>query len=187
MVAAVAVVVLAAAPAGAYTIRRGDTLWSIAQRHDTTVACLAKANRIPDPDLIFAGDRLRIVHHCSRRGGGGDRADRPSRGGGPRGPVPTAGQWHTHSGYPNPAYDITIPGDADCGNPVRSSRTGTVSGVWRWGYSYGLHVTVADTLYAHLSAILVRPGERVRYGQVIGRVGSTGNSTGCHLHYETGR
>lgn len=47
--------------------------------------------------------------------------------------------------------------------------------------NHGYHYT---TRYAHLSQILVKPGQRVKRGEVIGKVGSTGKSTGSHLHYE---
>jgi murein DD-endopeptidase MepM/ murein hydrolase activator NlpD len=58
-----------------------------------------------------------------------------------------------------------------------------------WGGGYGRIVRLShagnlSTVYAHMSSIAVQPGQAVRQGQVIGYVGSTGLSTGPHLHYE---
>lgn len=71
--------------------------------------------------------------------------------------------------------------------PVGAACRGTVSGVG-WMGGYGKAVTIDHpkgyrTLYGHLSSIFVRPGERVGAGRIIGRVGSTGWSTGPHLHF----
>jgi murein DD-endopeptidase MepM/ murein hydrolase activator NlpD len=78
---------------------------------------------------------------------------------------------------------------AATGTPVFAARSGTVSSAgWDPG-GYGYLVSIAHgsgvrTMYAHLSAIAVRPGQRVGMGTLIGRVGSTGYSTGPHLHFE---
>ena len=74
------------------------------------------------------------------------------------------------------------------GEPIYAAASGTVLQAGRSG-GYGNLVELAhgkgiDTRYGHLSAILVKPGEAVRQGQLIGRMGSTGRSTGTHLHYE---
>jgi murein DD-endopeptidase MepM/ murein hydrolase activator NlpD len=58
-----------------------------------------------------------------------------------------------------------------------------------WAGDYGKIVEIAHstgyrTLYGHLDAVLVREGQRVRRGERVGLVGSTGRSTGPHLHYE---
>lgn len=74
------------------------------------------------------------------------------------------------------------------GTPVQATADGVVTSAgWRGGYGILIslgHGSGVQTRYAHLSAIAVQPGTRVRAGQVIGYVGSTGNSTGPHLHYE---
>lgn len=75
------------------------------------------------------------------------------------------------------------------GTPVIAARGGRVTSADQMG-GYGLAIVMQqpngrqDTLYAHLSQILVRPGQTIQPGSVIGRVGSTGLSTGPHLHYE---
>lgn len=79
---------------------------------------------------------------------------------------------------------------APAGTPVFAAGDGAVLFAgWRGDYGRTVvlrHAGGIDTLYAHLSAIppAVRPGARVRQGQVIGRVGATGLATGPHLHYE---
>ena len=88
----------------------------------------------------------------------------------------------THGGV-----DIAAP----TGTPIYAAAAGTVA-VAQWGSSYGNYVKIDHgngyaTLYAHASTLLVKSGQRVSKGQVIARVGSTGNSTGPHLHYEIQR
>ena len=77
---------------------------------------------------------------------------------------------------------------APTGTPVLAAADGTVTFA-AWGGGYGRVIKLAHaqglaTAYAHLSAMKVTPGQRVRQGQVIGLVGSSGLSTGPHLHYE---
>lgn len=78
---------------------------------------------------------------------------------------------------------------AATGTPIQAAADGTViqSG-WRGGYGTTVEVDHGDgltTLYAHQSVLHVAQGEQVRAGEVIGEVGSTGASTGPHLHFET--
>lgn len=74
------------------------------------------------------------------------------------------------------------------GTPVRASADGVVSRA-DWFSSYGLYISVEhggeiQTRYGHLSRLNVASGQTVKKGDVIGYVGSTGRSTGPHLHYE---
>lgn len=93
---------------------------------------------------------------------------------------PLLGNWLMHSGR-----DLAAPE----GTPVVAALAGRVLSSGLAG-GYGLAIEIEHssplrhTLYGHLSELYVKPGERVRQGEVIGRVGSTGLSTGPHLHFE---
>ncbi len=80
---------------------------------------------------------------------------------------------------------------APSGTPVRASADGLVTAAGRMsGYGAMIHLMHGyglGTRYGHLSRVLVAPGQRVKRGDVIGLVGSTGRSTGPHLHYEVFR
>ena len=73
--------------------------------------------------------------------------------------------------------------------PRRGAKVITVTAAgWSGGYGRAVdldHGNGLSTRYGHLSSIDVRVGQSVKAGQIVGRVGSTGRSTGAHLHYET--
>jgi murein DD-endopeptidase MepM/ murein hydrolase activator NlpD len=88
-----------------------------------------------------------------------------------------------------PAMHTGLDFRAQMGDPVRATANGrVVSAGWSGGYGRMIEVDHGNglaTRYGHLSEIGVKIGETVKIGQVIGEVGSTGRSTGPHLHYET--
>ena len=96
---------------------------------------------------------------------------------------PFTGEIAYHSGT-----DIGAPG----GTPILTAADGTVTianAIDTWGGGYGYYIKINhndtfDTLYAHCSSICVTVGQEVKQGEVIGYVGTTGNSTGNHLHFE---
>ena len=106
-------------------------------------------------------------------------------------PLPGHTTLTTHFGeadaFGNPGHrgiDIPAPG----GTPILAAHSGTVL-ISGWNNSFGNQVLIDDgaglsTRYAHITATAVSPGQPVTAGQVIGYVGSTGDSTGNHLHFE---
>jgi len=132
-----------------------------------------KVNQPAEPRIVAKGNRMLVASRSS----GNSLLGWPAAGGivsayGPRG-----GRMHT---------GIDIAGNT--GAPVVASEAGrVVSASYQGGY--GLMVVISHgggvhTRYAHLSSAAVKSGQQVEKGQLIGRVGSTGNSTGPHLHFE---
>ena len=107
------------------------------------------------------------------------------------------GQYFGCTDFPAEPYDANCPSrhfhsgvdiDAPAGTPVHAAATG-IATTYSDGSGYGNHVIVVHaggyaTMYAHLASFAVGSGQVVQQGQVIGYEGSTGNSTGPHLHFE---
>lgn len=187
------VLVIAQGPTENYVVSKGDTLWSIAQRFGVPVDTLAAANGVRSPNRLRVGTRLTIPVMAT---GGGEEAV--------WGPVALPGErvrpgqiqlrWPLDGritsrfgprwGRMHNGLDIAAPK----GTPVRAAARGRVVHSGPLG-TYGLLVVIdhgggVETRYAHNSVLLIKKGETVEKGQVIARVGSTGNSTGPHLHFE---
>lgn len=98
---------------------------------------------------------------------------------------------YTYRGAYYPHFHGGIDIAAGCGTPIRAVGNGTVAAsgqpLWPWDSGYGVvikHGSGVMSWYWHLRAqVVVSPGQAVTIGQVIGYEGTTGNSTGCHLHF----
>ena len=93
------------------------------------------------------------------------------------GPIEGGYDWH-------PGLDIAV----DFGAPVYATAAGTIEQAG-WNGGYGRYVRINhgngyETAYGHMSGIAVAAGQKVIKGEIIGFVGSTGYSTGPHIHYE---
>jgi len=99
---------------------------------------------------------------------------------------PASGGMAQYFSWYHPGIDISNLG----GGPIHASDSGTVTVAgWPDNYGYGNRVIIDHgngytTLYAHMSAVYVSPGQTVSKGDVLGAMGSTGRSTGVHLHLE---
>lgn len=92
-----------------------------------------------------------------------------------------------YGGFPH--FHTGIDMSAPTGTPILAAADGVVVAATSSDVGYGNHIIIAHvgqlmTLYGHLQVMLVKPGDSVKQGQMIGLMGSTGNSTGSHLHFE---
>jgi murein DD-endopeptidase MepM/ murein hydrolase activator NlpD len=165
-----------------YQIQAGDTLEKIASRYGVDTASILEypLNRLQSGDSLPAGRWIIIPHGTKQL-----VRPKPSLAPGYLFAWPIVGSITQGYGGKHRAIDIGAP----YGSPVYAARAGTVlSAGWaQTGYGYTVLINHGEgyqTLYSHLKGAWVSQGQRVARGQLIGEVGSTGNSTGPHVHFE---
>ncbi|MDO8566730.1 MAG: peptidoglycan DD-metalloendopeptidase family protein [bacterium] len=182
-----------------HTISRGDTLASLAKKYGADAEEIALFNGLDSAVSLTVGSTVIIPDGeiapppaPAKREAPASTTKNPSRGGGSflagyfNNPLP--GGIITQGLHDWGAVDI----GAARGTPIYAAAQGTViiarGGGARNG-GYGNYVVIthnndSQTLYSHMSSVAVSPGQSVSKGQTIGYVGSTGRSTGPHLHFE---
>ncbi len=175
-----------------HEVKSGDTLDALAQKYkaDKNAIIALEANALTLPYTLIPGQKIMVP--------GGEKPYTPKVVYGYSGSIPTnATKGSGNFGWPitgvitqqfwtgHRAIDI----GARIGSPVVAADNGYVVLVAYDEFGYGKHVIINhgngfETLYAHLSVILVAPGQSVAKGQPIGFSGNTGRSSGPHLHFE---
>jgi len=179
-----------------HVVASGDTVWGIARRYGTTVDAIVRVNRLQSAAKIYPGDRLRVPEFPPPRGrttaSRSVRAGPVAKGrGGPRAPLlwPVKGRLSSGYGRRWGSHHDGIDIAAERGTPILAAADGVVVHSDNALAGYGnliivKHGTRRATVYAHNRVNRVKVGQRVRRGQVIGEVGTTGRTTGPHLHFE---
>ena len=165
-----------------HQVNTGDTLWEIAHTYGVPVENIKAANT-KDSDQVVVGEKLFIP------GAHWSRADTAvARASVSRFLWPTRGEISSGFGWRWGRLHAGIDIANDIGTYVVSARAGQVIWAgWRGGYGYTVmidHGSGYISLYGHLDDFYVERGQYVRVGQRIASMGSTGNSTGPHLHFE---
>jgi murein DD-endopeptidase MepM/ murein hydrolase activator NlpD len=189
------------------TVGSSDTLDSLAAKYGVDSATIVEANGLEDPNLVIGqtltvpgalGDEItppkptRAPSRSSSSSSSGHSSrpvSPPSHYSGGKFAWPVAGGYisqYFHYGH----YAIDIA--ADRGTPVKAAASGVVTWAgWKsngGGYQVWIsHGSGLYTTYNHMSSISVGRGQHVSRGQMVGRVGMTGNATGPHLHFEVWR
>jgi murein DD-endopeptidase MepM/ murein hydrolase activator NlpD len=175
-------------------VKDGETVYSIAKKYKSDAQNIVNFpfNEFADPETfaLNVGQTLIVP--------GGVEPEAPAIA--PQAPVfvdssgaqgtgqflwPTVGVVTQYPSWYHMAFDIANP----AAPAIMAADSGIVTLVQYLKYDYGQHVIIShgngmSTLYGHMQAIYVKPGDRVNRGQVIGKMGSTGRSTGTHLHFE---
>lgn len=169
-------------------VDQDQTLWEIAQAYKVSVDDIVEANGLRSPDLLRPGQRLIVPGATTPRIVRGTLLS-PAQASIVRGFLwPARGVLRSRFGWRYRQHHDGIDIAAPYGTPVYAAKAGRVIFAgWYYGYGRAVIVDHGDgltTLYGHASKLLVRVGATVDGGEVIARVGSTGRSTGPHLHFE---
>lgn len=103
--------------------------------------------------------------------------------------MPSGYGWRTHPIYKTQEFHPGMDFTAEQGTPIYATGDGKIETADALAHGYGNHVVINHgfgykTLYGHMSKIVAKVGAKVKRGELIGYVGSTGLSTGPHVHYE---
>ncbi len=169
-----------------YTVKRGDTLDKIARQYNVPLNAILDANDLtseivkPGRSLFIPGARISDYEYKKATG---TLFIYPTRG---RLTSPFGYRIDPFTGTRRMHYGIDLANRI--GTPVRATMAGTVVVVAYHPLGYGKFIVIRhargfQSLYGHLSVILVRKGQHVAQGQKIGLMGTTGRSTGPHLHF----
>lgn len=155
-------------------------------------APMMEGNVAPRPSMVSYNFSLASVlpevpytHTIAYRGAGGSGMIFPLAMGAP---ITSLFGWRVHPITGDSRFHAGTDLGAPAGTPILAAAKGQVETA-NWVGGYGLaviinHSSAQQTLYGHMSEIFVQPGQWVEPGTVLGLVGSTGNSTGPHLHFE---
>ncbi|MGE5379988.1 MAG: peptidoglycan DD-metalloendopeptidase family protein [Methylocystaceae bacterium] len=170
-----------------YTVKAGDTPWDIAQRYQVSVTELLKENHISRPEGLQVGQSLNIPGSTNstrlwREDNQASRSLLKNYRWPVFGTITQVFGWHRRNFHHG--LDIAVPANT----PIRAAASGMVIFAG-WKSVYGRTVIIEhrdgrQTLYGHARKLLVKNGQTVARGQAIATVGSSGNSTGPHVHFE---
>jgi len=179
-----------------YTVVAGDTVSAIASRSGVAQDDIVELNGLADPDRLEVGQRLflygveEVVRRLPKKGAASEVKPRTERALLPALAWPmtegvVSSGFGERWGRPHKGIDIAAPE----GTPIHAAADGEVVFAENSDGGYGKLVILEHTggcltVYAHNSRILVDEGQTVRQGAPIAEVGSTGRSTGPHLHFE---